>query len=233
MMDKNLKLNPSLLNSGFSIKGKSAESKTEAAENAEFSAISKGKKSSKTLKSKEKKPITPESVLAKRKRKLLDQRDLRSFLTKLLSLIVLIFLIFFVAFRLVAVPNDEMKPTLRARDLQLVYRFPSQLYANEIVVYEQDGMQRPGRVIGRPGDVIEIGEDQKVKVNDSYLYEGDIYYSTPAYDSEVTYPLTLGEDEYFILSDFREGAIDSRQFGPVKKADIVGKVITVLRRSGL
>ena len=81
-----------------------------------------------------------------------------------------------------------------------------------------------------------ITEEVASKVRDmmgSVVSEGDIYYSTPAYDSDVTYPLTLGEDEYFILSDYREGAKDSRQFGPVQRNQITGKVLTVLRRSGL
>ena len=47
------------------------------------------------------------------------------------------------------------------------------------------------------------------------------------------YPLTLAEDEFFVLCDYREGARDSRYFGPVSEGEIKGKVITVVRRSGL
>ena len=45
--------------------------------------------------------------------------------------------------------------------------------------------------------------------------------------------LTLAEDEFFVLCDYREGARDSRYFGPVSEDEIKGKVITVVRRSGL
>lgn len=72
----------------------------------------------------------------------------------------------------------------------------------------------PEEFVARPGDTVEITEDAKLKVNNGTVSEGEIYYSTPAYDSDVTYPLLLGDNEYFILSDFREGAADSRQFGP-------------------
>lgn len=129
--------------------------------------------------------------------------------------------------------NDDMKPTLRARDLQLVYCFPGTLWNNDVVVYEAGGKTRTGRIVARPGDTVEITDEAQLKVNNGYVSEGDIYFSTPAYDSDVTYPLELGNDEYFILSDFREGAIDSRQFGPVNQDQINGKVIAVLRRSGL
>ena len=63
--------------------------------------------------------------------------------------------------------------------------------------------------------------------------ETDIFYSTPRYESDVVYPVELAEDEFFILCDYREGARDSRYFGPVEKTEIQGKVITVIRRSEL
>ena len=40
-------------------------------------------------------------------------------------------------------------------------------------------------------------------------------------------------DEVFVLCDYREGAKDSRYFGPVSKSEIKGKVITIVRRSNL
>ena len=36
--------------------------------------------------------------------------------------------------------------------------------------------------------------------------------------------ITLGSDEYFVLSDTAEKSSDSRTFGPVKSSAIVGKV---------
>ena len=35
-------------------------------------------------------------------------------------------------------------------------------------------------------------------------FENDIYYSTPMYDNNVSYPVTLRENQYFILCDYRE-----------------------------
>ena len=58
-------------------------------------------------------------------------------------------------------------------------------------------------------------------------------FKTPKYEDQVSYPLTLGEDQVFILCDFREGAKDSRYFGAVSQSEIKGKVLAVLRRSSL
>ncbi|WP_438600381.1 signal peptidase I [Faecalibaculum rodentium] len=177
--------------------------------------------------------VSPERSIKRKRRKALDRRDLQSFLVRLVGLVLFIFLLFYVIFLIIPVPNDDMRPTLRARDLQLVYRYPTKLWNNDVVVYEGGARTRTGRIVARPGDTVEITEDDRLMVNGSVVSEGDIYFSTPPYDSDVAYPLTLGQDEYFILSDYREGAKDSRQFGPVQRNQILGKVLTVLRRSGL
>jgi signal peptidase I len=38
-------------------------------------------------------------------------------------------------------------------------------------------------------------------------------------------PLTLGENQYFLLGDNRQGSSDSRSWGPISKDQIVGKVL--------
>ena len=83
------------------------------------------------------------------------------------------------------------------------------------------------------GDTVEVTEDAQLVINGSYVAESDIYYSTPRYESEVTYPVELEENQVFILCDYREGARDSRYFGPVEESEIKGKVITIIRRSEL
>ena len=42
----------------------------------------------------------------------------------------------------------------------------------------------------------------------------------------------LEEDEYFILNDFRNDTADSREYGPVKKENVKGKLLYLLRRRG-
>ena len=89
------------------------------------------------------------------------------------------------------------------------------------------------RVVAAPGDTVSITEDERLMVNGNTMIENNIFYSTPQYAGFVQYPLVLGEDEYFVLGDYRNGAADSRFFGAVRKDEILGTVITILRRNNL
>ena len=80
---------------------------------------------------------------------------------------------------------------------------------------------------------MEITDDERLLVNGNSMIETNIFYSTPRYEGEVEYPLVLGEDEVFVLADKRNSGVDSRFFGPVHKGDILGTVITILRRNNL
>ena len=133
-----------------------------------------------------------------------------------------------------AIQNNEMQPKLMAGDLTLFYRIGSKYRSSNVVVYKAKGKKHVGRIIAVPGDTVEITKDGKLIINGSTVIETEIYYTTTAYDGdEVEYPVKLKKNQYFILGDYREGAKDSRYFGPVSKKNILGEVITAIRRGNL
>ena len=89
------------------------------------------------------------------------------------------------------------------------------------------------RVIGAPGDTVEISDERGLTVNGNAMIESNIFYPTRPYEGFTEYPVTLGEGEYFVLADFRNGGADSRVFGPVRLEEIQGIVITIMRRNRL
>ena len=89
------------------------------------------------------------------------------------------------------------------------------------------------RVVAGPGDTVEISEGERLIVNGNALIESGIFYNTPEYVGFVEYPLKLGADEYFVMADYRNGGADSRFFGAVRKSEILGTVITIMRRNNL
>ena len=160
-------------------------------------------------------------------------RALRNFLVRLFLLITVIGILFGVVFGLTPMANADMQPAVCAGDLMLYYRLDKNLNSDDVVVFQKEDIQYTGRIVAVPGDVVEITDESDLMVNKSTVMEDNIFYTTPAYDSEVEYPLALKEDQYFILCDNREGAKDSRSFGVVDTSEIKGKVITIVRRSGI
>ena len=167
------------------------------------------------------------------RRAMTGREIIQSFLIRLVTFVVLVWVLFGVVFGITPMANADMQPAISAGDLMLYYRMERKLNSDDVVVFKVDGKQYTGRIVAKSGDTVEITSDSQLKVNGSIVVENDIFYSTPQYDTDVTYPLTLGEGEYFILCDSREGAKDSRYFGAVSKKEIKGKVITIIRRSGI
>jgi len=80
------------------------------------------------------------------------------------------------------------------------------------------------RVIALPNERIEIIAG-KVKIYNLEHPEG--FFLAEPYviqkDKRSMPLLGLGEDEYFVMGDNRPDSYDSRNFGPIKKRDIIGK----------
>ena len=177
--------------------------------------------------------MTPEQVILSRLHHLAYIEEIQSFFFKLIMMVLFLWILFGVIFGIAPMRNDDMSPRISAGDLLLYYRLNQKIRTDDVVVFEKEGKEYVGRIVGKGGESVEITEDSRVKVNGYFIDESDIFYSTPRYGDEIEYPLDLEEDEYFVLCDYRNGARDSRYFGPVSQGEIKGKVITVLRRSSL
>ena len=162
------------------------------------------------------------------------------FILRLLIFLAIVWVLFFKVVGLTHMPNEDMYPRIDAGDLVLFYRLNTNIKAQDIVVIEKATPDSNGakelficRVVAAPGDTVEIGGANRLMVNGNTMIENNIFYDTPAYEGYTEYPLTLGEGEWFVLADARNGGADSRYFGPVTKSEIKGTVLTILRRNNL
>ena len=172
-----------------------------------------------------------------------SERSVKSyqfFILRLLLLVLVLWILFFKVVGLTHMPNEDMYPRIDAGDMILFYRLEKNFKAQDIVVIEKATPQNPDkkeificRVVAAPGDTVEISDGERLIVNGNVMIEKNIFYSTPRYEGFTTYPLTLNDGQVFVLSDSREGGTDSRYFGPVEKNEILGTVITILRRNNL
>ena len=78
------------------------------------------------------------------------------------------------------------------------------------------------RVYGLPGETISC-EDGKIYINGSLIEDEYGYRETSDFG-----PVTLGENEYFLLGDNREISLDSRVFGKVTRDEIEGTTNFIL-----
>ncbi len=159
-----------------------------------------------------------------------DKAQIWLFLRRLIIFVTAMVLLFGVVFQIKVVANDDMKPAMRIGDLELVYCLPAKRKMDSVICYQKNGQLYNGRIVAEPGQSVEIRDDV-LYVDGAAINNPNIYFSTPAYEGNLAYPLNLGADEYFVLCDYRLGGFDSRNLGVVQEKEIVGNVITILRRS--
>ena len=162
------------------------------------------------------------------------------FILRLLVFLVVLWVLFFQIVGLTHMPGEDMYPRIDAGDLILFYRLDKDVRAQDIIVLEKATPDSQGqkelfvcRVVAAAGDTVEISNGNRLIVNGNSMIESNIFYDTPPYEAYTQYPVTLGEGECFVLADYREGGNDSRYFGAVTQEDILGTVITIIRRNNL
>lgn len=160
-------------------------------------------------------------------------RYARAFVMELFCVVLIVYVFFNFIFGIFVAPNDDMYPVAASGDLMMYYRLDKDVLSKDIIVFEEDGVMRTARVIGRGGDTVDITDDGSVIVNGNTIIETNIHTATYRYEGYIDYPVKLGEDECFVLCEARNGTEDSRYFGPVHKSMIKGTTILILRRNSL
>ena len=186
--------------------------------------------------------LTPEERQKVRRKIRRSERAVKSYQFFLLRLAIFILVVWALFFKIVGIMvcrSGDMHPRIDNGDMVLYYRLDKDVRYQDVIVVEKnlDGVAEPKvmvlRVIAVAGDTVEITEDNRVSVNGNTLIEPDIYYATPLYEQFSDYPLTLQPGQCFVLADSRNGGVDSRYFGPVAQDEILGTVITIVRRNNL
>lgn len=120
----------------------------------------------------------------------------------------------------VRVDGTSMYPTLKNKDIILLKKYDQNYQYGDIVILNYMKTKLVKRVIGVPGDSIEI-VDGTLYIN---MKKVDDPYSSITADFSL---LQLGYTEvpegyYFVMGDNRKASSDSRMIGLIKKSDILG-----------
>jgi signal peptidase I len=127
----------------------------------------------------------------------------------------------------VQIAGQSMSPLLESGDVvlmnRLIYDISSPRVGDVVVFEREDHKQNVKRVMGVPGDVVQI-RDGWLYINGERYEDEDLGAAVLAGIAES--PVELGEGEYFLLGDNRDCSEDSRfaNVGNVKEEQILGKV---------
>lgn len=125
------------------------------------------------------------------------------------------------------IPSESMAPTLNVGQRVICDKTVDEYNRQDIIVFEfeeEDGTSNyVKRIIGLPGDVIEIKFGivfvNGGRLNEEYLTEGTIT------NDKGTDTYIVPEGHVFVLGDNRGNSCDSRNYGFIDIDDIQGKVI--------
>lgn len=126
------------------------------------------------------------------------------------------------------IEGNSMEPNFHDSEYlltdKLSYRFTSPQRGEVIIFHppENPGVNYIKRVIGLPGETVEIKEG-KVFVNGKLFNEPEIEAETQV-TSQKELKLTVPFDTYFVLGDNRPHSRDSRELGTIPKINITGRV---------
>jgi signal peptidase I len=165
---------------------------------------------------------------------LVNHIKMRTLIRETLQVILLALVIFFAIHFMIQnfrIDGTSMEPNIHNGEYVIVnktaYWFGHNPQRGDVIIFnapDQPQNDRVKRVIGLPGDVVEVRGDGTVYVNGQQLEEPYL----PPHHSGTSGTWTVPEDQYFVMGDNRSASLDSRAKGPVPRNKIIGKAWLII-----
>ena len=122
------------------------------------------------------------------------------------------------------IEGTSMEPTLSNGDIVLLTK-TTRFEHGDLCGFTWNNKLLIKRVIGLPGDWIEIDTDGTIYLNGDKLEEPYVEHKALG-ECDLEFPFQVPQEQYLVVGDMRESSIDSRNtvIGCIPKEQIVGKV---------
>ncbi len=149
---------------------------------------------------------------------------LRSTLYSLIVVAAVAVLTATLAFPVLQISGGSMEPTLNDEEIVVLLK-TTNMEKGELCCFSYQNKLLIKRVVGLPGDKINIDESGNVYVNDELISEPYVTDRSLG-ECDITFPCYVTDNHYFVLGDHRSTSIDSRStvIGLVSEDYIVGKI---------
>jgi signal peptidase I len=159
---------------------------------------------------------------------------MRAAVVEILQIVLLALVAFFALHFIIQnfrIDGSSMEPNLHSGEYVIVNRAAYWLGGDprrgDVIVFQapdQPKYDRIKRVIGLPGETVEVRKDGTVYIDGRQLEEN--YLSSRLNGPSGTWTVPAGE--YFVMGDNRGVSYDSRNGGPVPHGNIIGKAWVII-----
>lgn len=153
----------------------------------------------------------------------------RKLILMIVGILFLSLLLYKYVFFVIVVPSASMYPTIKIGDRIVTTRIHdfSFIERGDVLVFYSDELEETmvKRVIGLPGDKVEIDSDGAVIVNNQIIDEPYVKYG-----DKLSGTYRVPDEKYFFLGDAREYSYDSRKWDNpyISEENIRGKARFIL-----
>ena len=171
-------------------------------------------------------------IITERLNKIYFRQDLYQLIKKIIFIIIILFVLTEYVCVFQKNTGNAMDPSIKDGDLSLIYKFDKTYGIGDVISFKKEDKKYISRIIATPGDRIDINDEGQVLINGEIRQEECIFFETYKSKNSIL-PITLKENEYFVLGDMRDSAKDSRDFGAVTSSEIIGKIIYIFRNKNV